>query len=88
MATRLTPQRSKECALCGTTVARKDCHKNRYAQYICHPCQAAGGKATWRLRLKQQLITLPRRLGWQLAATGTAVVMVWLFFRVLDHVNS
>lgn len=88
MATSLTHQRSKECSLCGSNVARKDCHKNRYAQYICRPCQAAGGKAAWRLRLKQQANTVLRRSGWRLAAAGAVLVLVWLFFRVLDHVNS
>lgn len=88
MVTSLTHQRSKECFLCGATVARKDCHKNRYAQYICHPCQATGGNISWRVRVRQQGNALLRRGGWSLAGVGAVVVLVWLFFRVLDHVNS
>lgn len=34
----------KVCSACGTTVDRQDCHKNRYAEYICWRCQSAGVK--------------------------------------------
>ncbi len=39
---------SRVCSGCGATVPRVDCHKNRYAQYICRRCQAAGIKFTRR----------------------------------------
>ena len=39
------------CSACGTTVDRKDCHKNRYAEYICWRCQSAGVKFVRRRRL-------------------------------------
>ena len=32
------------CSSCAATVERKDCHKNRYSQYICRRCQEAGVK--------------------------------------------
>lgn len=37
---------TKRCATCGNTVDRQDCHKNRFGEYICRTCQAAGLKAT------------------------------------------
>lgn len=36
----------KVCSGCRATVERKDCHKNRYSEYICRKCQAAGTKFT------------------------------------------
>jgi hypothetical protein len=34
------------CSSCSATIERKDCHKNRYSEYICRKCQAAGTKFT------------------------------------------
>lgn len=34
------------CSACSSTIERKDCHKNRYSEYICRRCQAAGTKFT------------------------------------------
>lgn len=34
------------CSACGVNIERKDCHKNRYSEYICRKCQAAGIKFT------------------------------------------
>lgn len=36
------PNEPKIFSVCGLTVARRDCHKNRYGKYICKNCQAAG----------------------------------------------
>ena len=44
------PNEPKICAVCGVTVARKDCHKNRYGKYICRNCQAVGVRPGWRQR--------------------------------------
>src|SRR5512133_3216109 len=38
------PDMSRVCSACGTSVARGDCHKNRYGEYICRECQSAGIK--------------------------------------------
>lgn len=40
------------CSACGTTVERKDFHRNRYGEYICRKCRAAGIKFTWHQRLR------------------------------------
>lgn len=40
------------CSACGATVERKDCHRNRYGEYICRRCQAAGIRFTWHQRLQ------------------------------------
>lgn len=34
------------CSACSATIERKDCHKNRYSEYICRKCHAAGTKFT------------------------------------------
>jgi len=54
---------TRQCAACSKIVARKDCHKNRYAQYICHACQATGIRFTpqgrrryWMRRLRAPLL--------------------------------
>lgn len=34
------------CSACSATIERKDCHKNRYSEYICRKCHATGIKFT------------------------------------------
>src|SRR5659263_519003 len=34
------------CSACSATIERKDCHKNRYLEYICRKCRAEGVKFT------------------------------------------
>jgi hypothetical protein len=41
---------SKVCSSCGLIVARSDCHKNRYGEYICRACQASGVRFTRRAK--------------------------------------
>lgn len=36
----------RACSACSTTIERKDCHKNRYSEYICRKCHATGIKFT------------------------------------------
>ena len=42
---------SKVCSVCGTSVERKDCHKNRLGEYVCWKCQAARTELPWHQRL-------------------------------------
>ena len=77
---------TKRCATCGNNVERKDCHKNRFGEYICRTCQAAGLKAT-PLR-KQRHVTkkmLKKMARWALlgmAAAVTYVVVVKMLFNL------
>jgi hypothetical protein len=41
-----------KCSSCGAAIARQDCHRNRYAEFICRKCQRAGVRFTWRGRLR------------------------------------
>ena len=66
---------NRQCAACGTVVARKECHRNRYAEYICHPCQAKGIKFTRRGRRRY---TLKRALAPLLVATLFVSVLLWV----------
>ena len=43
---------SRVCTSCGATVQRRECHKNRYSEYICRNCQSDGIRFTWRARYR------------------------------------
>ncbi len=78
----------KICSACGATVARTDCHRNRYREYICHACQARGVRFTWSRRLhtrwRQFRKARGRQLAWALIVFGSASAgLVWLV-RLLD----
>jgi hypothetical protein len=49
-ASKFLPATSKVCSSCRLVVARSDCHKNRYGEYICRACQASGVRFTRRRR--------------------------------------
>jgi hypothetical protein len=71
---------SRICSACGTVVARKECHKNRYGEYICRECQSAGIKF-----VRQRQPGNPMRLVIQVFLFGFAVasllfLVTWQFF--------
>ena len=76
------------CSACAATVERKNCHKNRYSQYICRQCQEAGVKYTQR---KRQGSAGRRRsvVKWALTAFFLGLVIAGLAFPVIwDSLNS
>ena len=73
----------KVCAACGATVDRKDCHKNRYAEYICRNCSSAGIKFTWRRRLWCRARLKLRKLLRLLPVAGLVLLLVWVSYEVL-----
>ncbi len=73
------PDMSRICSACGATVARYDCHKNRYGEYICRKCQRAGIKFTWRLRnLKKWAVPA------FLLSLSVAALAMWAFYRAFN----
>lgn len=73
----------KKCGSCGASVERKDCHKNRFAEYICRQCQAAGIKASWRQRLQGLTQTMLRKVWLGMAGLSLSVLLLWMFFSFL-----
>ena len=65
------------CANCHAEVARSDCHRNRYGEMICHPCQRAGVKFTWRRRLRTSSKKIPLYAGIAVAVTTAVLLLAW-----------
>ena len=72
------------CSSCAATVDRKNCHKNRYSQYICQRCQEAGVRFLPR---KERGASARRRfvLKWALsvfflvvAVAGLVLPTIWM----------
>jgi hypothetical protein len=79
---------TRVCAECGAVVARRDCHKNRYGEYLCRACLKAGIRSTARGRAR----SLTRRaagtgLRW-LVYAGLALLLVGGFWVILDHMAN
>lgn len=78
------PDMTKVCSACGATVARTDCHKNRYAEYVCRKCQTAGIKFTRRGQLRYLMRRgLPVFL-LSLFITSLALVAIWALLMTLN----
>jgi len=78
----------KVCFRCGASVARTECHKNRFGEYVCRTCQAAGIKASWSRRLSQMSKTLFRQILLGLAGIGLATLFVWMFYGFLERMTN
>ena len=78
----------KACFKCDAMVARTDCHKNRFGEYVCRSCQAAGVKASWVQRMRQMSKKMLRQVLLWLAGAGLAAIFVWLFFGFMARMDS
>lgn len=70
----------RRCAVCGFTVARQYCHKNRYKEYICRTCQAAGARFTWPARLRYWRRQTPAIIALSLVATLLGALAIWAVY--------
>ena len=82
------------CSSCAATVDRKNCHRNRYSQYICQRCQEAGVRFLPR---KRQGSSGRRRyvLKWTLsvfflvvAVAGLVLPILWMNTLTTDSSSS
>ena len=74
------------CAVCKAPMLRKDCHRNRYGEFICRTCQATGIRFTWPRRLQYAMRKLGLAVWVFLGATAALLLLAWLFevMRVLQ----
>ena len=70
----------------GATVERKDCHKNRYAEYICRPCLAKGRKFTHDGRLRYRA-SWRHVMKWVVPVLLLCVVIAYLAFPAIWIAN-
>ena len=81
-------QTMRVCTGCGTKVARQDCHRNRYGEYICRPCQAAGFKFGWRQGLRHRFQYVFRQYALWAAYVLLGLLAVGAFYLILDRFAS
>ncbi len=68
---------TRQCAVCGKVVPRRDCHKNRYMEYICHACQATGIRFTPQGRRQYLLKRLRAPVLIALTVVGIVLLVLW-----------
>jgi hypothetical protein len=78
----------KVCFKCGETVERRDCHKNRFGEYICRSCQAGGVKASWYRPLSKIVKMMFRQILLWLAGAAVIALFVWMFIGFLAGMDS
>lgn len=79
---------TRVCSSCGTTVAREECHKNRYGEYICRSCQERGIRFTPRRKARHVVRqSLRTSLRW-LAYLAIAALVVGGFYLVIDRMAN
>jgi len=78
----------KDCAGCGTSVPRQDCHRNRYGEYICRTCQAAGIRFSPKRRRFHWLHRLIRIGRPWFAYVAIAIAVTVAIYMIIDRVAS
>jgi hypothetical protein len=68
---------TRQCAACGKVVPRRDCHKNRYTEYICHACQQAGIRFTAQGRRQYLLKRLRAPVLVGLGVVSVVLLVLW-----------
>ena len=81
----------KTCFSCGISVARKDCHKNRYKEYVCRSCQSVGVKLTGRQRFRR-LKRIMQRIEptfWRIVIwVGLTASTLWVLLKMFESIGS
>lgn len=79
---------TRVCASCGAVVARQDCHKNRYGEYLCRVCLKSGVRSTSKGRARHWSRRVLRTgLRW-VALVGLAGLLVGGFWYIMDHMAN
>lgn len=68
--------RIRQCATCAQSVERKDCHRNRFGEYICRQCQARGIRFSPQTRgaiMRRRARMIGTWVLWALIAAGAGV---------------
>lgn len=73
----------RTCSGCGATVSRRDCHKNRYGEYLCRSCQASGMKFTRTKQLRHWAGHTPAILMWSLVGAALVALAVWALYAIV-----
>lgn len=79
---------SRLCAGCGIEVARKDCHRNRYGDYICRTCQAGGFRFTKEKKRRHLLAKVIRYVLMGLVGIALAGLLFTATYVLFDHFAS
>jgi hypothetical protein len=78
----------RNCVGCGREVARPECHRNRYGEYVCRDCQAKGFRYSTSRRLGFQLKRF-LKIGLRvLAWICLAALVLGCFYYVIDRFAS
>jgi hypothetical protein len=77
------PDMYKVCSACAATVERKDCHRNRYGEYICRKCRTAGITFTWHRRLRYLMKPVLRKYLPVLPIAGLTLLVIWVLYEAL-----
>lgn len=77
----------KICTGCGASVSRRDCHRNRYGEYICRGCQAVGIRHSPRHIGRRAATWLRPRLWLVIPLAGLVLLLLWAFYAVVMKVN-
>lgn len=78
----------RKCSGCGATVPRRHCHKNRYGEYVCRSCQAAGIKFTKAARWRSWIGQTPAIVMWSLTVTALLALLIWVLYVVTLGLES
>ena len=77
----------KVCFTCDATVERKDCHRNRFAEYVCRNCQNAGIRFPWRRRTRHVTRKTVRNVLRAVLKVGLVTLLIGMMVYFVVHME-
>lgn len=77
----------RACSVCSAVVPRKDCHKNRFGEYICRTCHDSGRTYTPGRRFRYRSKRMFSRLLLGFASVGVATLLLWALYVIFWEFN-
>jgi hypothetical protein len=70
----------RKCFSCGATVLRRDCHKNRYGEYVCRACQGGGARFSLLAGWRYWAVRAPVLILSSISITLLIALVIWALF--------
>jgi hypothetical protein len=78
----------RRCNFCDQVIARKDCHRNRYGEYVCLECSKKGKRWSSRRRFLKVAKRLLRFALIALIGVSAASGYVWLMIKIMNRISQ
>ena len=78
----------RNCTFCDQIITRKDCHRNRYGEYVCLECKKKGKRWSSRRRFFRVAKRFLKFFIIGLISVSAASGYVWLMVQIMNRISQ